>query len=207
MSINELEMKIKQIWYARLYHHEKFTHKSQLLHYYKEKERIAELQHRTGEIGMIELVTIKTNTAQALSELDDSKAEVLRAERILKHIISVDNEIIIADHPLEMYTIQFPPAVIKDFSGQNLQSDYHTLTAEIAEMNTFVAKTSILPEISAGFFQRSINGASGMYGWQINLNIPLWFLPGNNDRAESKIHSEIASYEIRTKHKRTGNDN
>ncbi|MGF1584548.1 MAG: TolC family protein [Bacteroidales bacterium] len=196
MSINELEMKVKQVWYNRLYHNENFIHKSQLLHYHKEKERIAELQHRTGEIGTIELVTIKTNTALAFSELEDSKAEILRTDRLLKHLISADNEIIIPDHPLEMYTIEFSTGLTKDFSGRNLQSGYYALSAELAELNTFMAKTSMLPEISAGFFQRSINGTSGMYGWQINLNIPLWFLPGNNDRAEAMIQSEIASYKL-----------
>lgn len=59
MSINELEMKVKQVWYNRLYHNENFIHKSQLLHYYKEKERIAELQHRTGEIGTIDWLPLK----------------------------------------------------------------------------------------------------------------------------------------------------
>lgn len=100
------------------------------------------------------------------------------------------------DYPLEMYTIEFSPGLIKDFSGRNLQSGYYAISAEMAELNTFIAKTSMLPEISAGFFQRSINGTSGMYGWQINLNIPLWFLPGNNDRAKSRILSEIAWFDM-----------
>jgi heavy metal efflux system protein len=196
MTINELEMKIKQVWYNRLYHNECLSLKNQLLHFYSEKERIAELRQRAGEISMIELITIKTNAAQAASELYDYKAEVLRADRFLKHIISIENDIIIPDQQLEMYTIEFSPAITKDFSGQNLQSGYYALSAEIAELNTFVAKTSILPEISAGYFQRSINGTSGMHGWQLNLNIPLWFLPGNNDRSKSRILSEIAWFDM-----------
>jgi heavy metal efflux system protein len=196
MSINELEMKIKQVWYNRLFHNESLTLKTRLLNYHTEKERIAELQNRAGEIGMIELVSIKTDAAEAATELYDSKAEMLKADRFLKHILSVEDDLIIPDQQLEMYTIEFSPSVIKDFSGENLQSGYFALSAEIAELNALVANTGMLPEISAGYFRRSINGTSGMHGWQLNLKIPLFFLPGANDRIESRILSEIAFYEM-----------
>jgi heavy metal efflux system protein len=201
LTFNQLEMQVKQTWYRWQFLNELYNHKYQLLLFQIENERIAELQNKEGEIGMVELINIRINTAGAERELHDISSEMDKEIRNLKYLISYSDEIQIRASPLAMYTIDFRSDGTKDFSGDNLHSGYFGLQAEIAELNIMLGRSKRLPEISAGYFQRSIGGLTGFRGWQVSLGIPLWFLPGNNEVVKSRILSEIATHEFENKKK------
>ncbi len=198
MTQNELEMKVKQYWYRWLYLYEKQKQMDRHLFYFREKQRIAELQYKAGETELIELLNIRTTTAKAETDLSKIKSGIEMIANNLRQLISWDNDILLPDINLEMYLIDFS-STEKNFSGDNMHTEYYRLLSEIAGLNKSLARTRLFPEISAGVFNRSIEGLNGFTGWQISLGIPLWSLPFRNEIRQSRILEDISHYEMESK--------
>lgn len=198
MTQNELEMKVKQYWYTWLYLYEKQKQMDRHLFYFREKQRIAELQYKAGETELIELLNIRTTTAKAEKDLSKIKSGIEMIANNLRQLISWDNEILLPDINLEMYLIDFS-STEKNFSGDNMHTEYYRLLSEIAGLNKSLARTRLFPEISAGVFNRSIGGLNGFTGWQISLGISLWSLPFRNEIRQSRILEDISHYELESK--------
>jgi hypothetical protein len=196
ITLNQMEMHVKQAWYKWQYLNELYNHKYQLTLFHTENERLAGRLHEAGEAGIIDLINGRIGMAGAERELQEVRSEMDRTIRYLKYLIAYSGEIHVPARTLAMYTIDFRSDRAKDFSGDNLQTGYFGLQVEISELNIMLERSKMLPEISAGYFQRSIGGLTGFRGWQVSLGIPLWFLPGNNGVAKSRILLEIADKEL-----------
>lgn len=198
MTQNELEMKVKQYWYTWLYLYEQQKQMNRQLFYFREKQRIAKLQYKAGETDIVDLLNIRTTTAKAETDLTKLKTGIEKVANNLRQLISWDNEILLPDINLEMYLIDFP-STGKNFSGDNMHTEYYRLLTEIAGLNKFLTRARLFPEISAGVFNRSIGGLNGFTGWQISLGIPLWSLPVRNEIRQSRILEDISNYEMESK--------
>lgn len=185
---NELVYQVKQVYVQLLY----IKQQQQLLQeqdsLFNAFTRSAALRYRTGESPMLEKVAAEGRLNEVRNQLKQNEAN----EKIYTaHLQSLLGDAL----PLSVTETGLPaglPAVATDSAGihNNPYLQYLQQQVTIAERQKKVFSNSLLPDITLGYFNQTLNGtplnAGGVplatgsnrfQGFQVGLALPVWWGP------------------------------
>jgi cobalt-zinc-cadmium resistance protein CzcA len=186
----ELTAQVKSAYYFWIYLHNRLEILNEQKDLYSDLIRISELHYKLGATNLLEKTMANARQAQVDIEYNMLLDDLIIAQNKLKQLIVTDEEIIPASPELELYMIS-KPSPDSDYKGKLLLSSLEK-NSEVKQAQLGTERSAFFPEISAGYFYQDIGAYKGLYGWQLGVAFPLWFLPGNSEIKKAKAEREIA---------------
>lgn len=119
---------------------------------------------------------------------------MLASNKLHQTLYSTDNYVPI-DSSLELYAIEIlnsGPNKFNPTSGLELCDE----TVALGRKKLLVEQSKLFPEITAGYFNHSINDDKGFQGFKVGVAIPLWYFPQKARINQAKIEQEITKNSI-----------
>jgi len=186
----ELTAQVKSAYYFWIYLHNRLKILNEQKILYSDLIRISELHYNLGATNLLEKTMAAARQAQVEIEYNMLQDDLIIAQNKLKQLIVTEEEIIPSNLKLELYMIS-KPSPDSEYKGELLLSSFEK-NIEVKQAQYGLEKSGFFPEISAGYFYQDIEAFKGLYGWQIGLAFPLWFLPRNSEIKQAKINRDIA---------------
>ncbi len=146
----------------------------QLDSFYHRFYRAALLRYQTGETNKLETKTAKARQMEIHLEKEKSQSEI----QIYLHQME---ELLNAGQPISILKETNPKAILNVSAGdtsllrQSSLLQYYNQKITVAQNQTALEKTQLLPSLEGQFAMQQVNGQSGYYSFQIGVGIPLWF--------------------------------
>lgn len=185
---NELVYQVKQVYVQLLYLQEVralIVHQDSL---FTSFARSADLRYKTGESRMLEKTAAEGRLNEVRNSLRQNEADLKIYTARLQALLGSTAPVTISEATIPEATMQLSSDSVAVAANPQLQ--YLKQQVNIAEKQTRLLKTSILPDITVGYFNQSFIGtpvnASGsplatnsnrFQGFQIGLALPLWIGP------------------------------
>uniref|UniRef100_UPI004048E6DE CusA/CzcA family heavy metal efflux RND transporter n=1 Tax=Roseivirga sp. TaxID=1964215 RepID=UPI004048E6DE len=211
---NELVQQVKATWYTLWLEKSK---RDLLLHQdsiYQRFVRAATLRYETGESNLLEKATAESQVAGIKVMLEQNKSDIEIYQTLLKTLLNVEEKIDIAVNSLEAREVTnlFETADI----GNNPTLAWFRQQVEVAEREKSVEKSRLMPDLTIGYFNQSLNGpnedidgnpvifnsSDRFTGFQVGVAIPIF---GAKSQASAIKASELKRQENEARLKATSN--
>lgn len=184
---------VKSAYYFWVYTYNRLSILQQQQQIFSDIARIAGLQYKNGEIDLLEKTTLLAEVAHVETQLNMLYDELDIACNKLKQLIVKEGDILPLITELTMYKIN-KSSDTSQYSTSILANYYRNLY----EINSIAVKSksaAFFPEISMGVINQHIEPHSGLWGWQLGLSFPLWFVSKGAELKQAKLEKEMAENE------------
>ena len=180
--------------YFRILYYKSILHLSQKLDsLYKNFYEIAKTRYKTGETSNLEMLTAQNKVSEIKLRLNEINTTLSGAYLQLQKVLNLNVKISIADSVL--YEL--------DVSMSNDSSAIHNTpyisfseqSVNAAKIDYSLEKSRSLPDFSVAYFHQPVKNNGAYYGYQIGMNVPLWYRPQKNKIKAAKIDMNIAENE------------
>ncbi|MFC2107004.1 CusA/CzcA family heavy metal efflux RND transporter [Bacteroidota bacterium] len=172
--------------------------------YYKERVKILKKQdslftiflssvnrrYQEGESGIIPKLTSENRQKQIKMELLKVGREFANSIADLQLLLDVNMKIF----PVEKEYFRLPKPEINSNISPLL--DYYKQQVAVNKASKGTESMRMLPDISIGYFNQSIDRANGFQGMQFGINIPLWFWSSSGKIQAAKLESIVSEHEF-----------
>jgi len=190
-----LQKQVSQTYYQYQYLRQRFNLYRQLDSLYQNIALMSERKQAFGETGKLESITNRAR-AQEISVLAAQAAlEMNNSSRQLAGYLQINDAFTIAHENLEKV------AVIDTIVTSSLPAMQYIKSLQnysIAQWQ--VEKNQFLPGLYFQYFLQDVNGQSGFMGYQLGLNIPLWFPSTQGKIQAAKIKAESMGAKVQNLH-------
>ncbi len=164
---------------------------------YKDFLSAAESRFASGDINGLEMIMAETKAASIMNVYQGIHTDLLMSENDLKILMNSSDDL----SPSEKEMIRLEINVGDSVSLAN--NPYISYIRQYSEMQSAVVKnesSQYLPDFSIGYFNQSIDHATGFDGVQLGMSFPLWFWSRSGkvkaaqiarDKAENHLDAEI----------------
>lgn len=204
VSKNELTFEIRQLYTQNTYWH---SYKKLLLKQDSILQQFAKatgLSHRAGEGSLLEKTKVETRLNEIRSKQSQVDAELAAIARRLQFLVGSQVPVRFTSDEL------IPLKIIPVGDTAALKNNPHALYLEqqvaIAEQERKLAVNTSLPELKVGYFNQTLYGSllsenstqlagrsDRFQGFQVGLNIPLWFGPDISKTKAAAINRDVKS--------------
>ncbi len=199
----EITTQVKQIYWQLVYLQSKYR----LLRYqdslYTGFFRAAELRAKTGETNQLEMITARSQSLEARNQLNMAQSDINIYLNKLNTLLNSRLNYSVEDSILHrIHYLPFSDSSVLTF---NPSVDYFNQQVEVANFEKRVERSRLLPDISIGYFSQTMQGvqevdgiprvfgASDRFvGYQVGVEIPLWFLPYTSKVKTAKLKEKQA---------------
>jgi cobalt-zinc-cadmium resistance protein CzcA len=182
-----LKRQIKSGYYQYLYALEKEQIHKALDSLYKNFSNTAQRRFELGETNYLEKITAKSKQRQVNLNLIEAKEDVSIAYNKLMSLVQSEDSLVISIQPLQKMNIE----IINLEDSPELS--FYSNAISVAERARKLEKQKLLPDVTLNYFQGSNSGINqNLYGYQIGLKIPLFFMGKSSKIKASKISENIA---------------
>jgi cobalt-zinc-cadmium resistance protein CzcA len=182
----QIVIRVKKAYYDCVYKVNRYNLLKKQLELFEGFSEKMTLHHELGNISLLEKTMAEAEYADVQSNVDQAYNDVLLANNLLSQEAYITTEIEPVEQELYMYMVD------KSNSATNIYSDYYTSRINLSQAKIKVEQAIFFPEIFAGYFNQSINKNGGFSGWQVGINVPLWFFNQNYKCTEAKTQKLIA---------------
>ncbi len=181
---NELVQQVKSIWYTLWLEKSKQDLLLKRDSIYQRFVRAANLRYETGETSLLEKATAESQVAEinVLLQQNQSDIEIYRTQ--LQTLLNSESQIDISVNRLEVRKVLLEAQSIED----NPTLAWFRQQIEVAEKEKSVEKSKMLPDLTLGYFNQSLNGpnqdldgrpivftpSDRFTGFQVGIAIPLF---------------------------------
>jgi cobalt-zinc-cadmium resistance protein CzcA len=157
---------------------------------YTEFRQATDIMYEAGDIKYLNKVTAETRAARVEIELERVKMEMDAVKIQLRQLLNIDRQIELL--PEKTYVLPLP--VLPDSSKVEVMPVLQKYKQQVEVMNALIKtqKHRLFPDLKAGYFTQSLDEAQGFSGWQVGINIPLWFWSYQGEIKSARIRKEQA---------------
>jgi heavy metal efflux system protein len=151
--------------------------------------------YKNNDTGNFEKILAQSQLAELISQSDEAYNNYLISKNNLSREAYLNSDFDLFDEQLELYEI----AISTDTSQVdqfNLLSDYYRKHCSLANASLKLENSKFYPEITAGYFNQSIDKGKRFTGFQVGLVAPLWFIPQMTKRKNAIIKKQTAQNEF-----------
>ena len=189
-SIKEkaLNRQITASYYEYLYSVEKEQVYIKLDSLYGNFSKVAQRRFELGETNYLEKITAKSKQRQVNLNLIKAKEEVSMAYHKLTSLVQSKDTLMVLAKPLN----KIPVELIN--LNESPELSYYSNSISLAKTQRKLEKQQLLPDITLNYFQGSNSGINtNLYGYQIGLKIPLFFMGKSSKIKATRIAENIAT--------------
>ena len=187
--------RIKAAYYDCIYEMNRIKLLDSQREIYSELAKKIDTLFKISDSRQLEKITAESKLAELISQSDEAYNDYLISKNSLIREAYLRSDFELSDVELEMYEIEFPVDTSQKIQ-LNLLSDYYNQHCMLAKASLKLENSKYYPEITAGYFNQSINGSKRFAGFQIGLIAPLWFFTQTSKRDEAIVKKQIAENEL-----------
>ena len=180
----ELDKRVKALYYYWLYHYNSMNLTAREFAFYSRLVDIAKSQYKRGETGLLEKSLVETRFAAVQNKLRESERLYQETGSYLQQVLQVNYVLV----PHDSLLARLPESNYNDLGKDALINRYYD--------------DLFFPDLSAHYFNQTIERATGFSGFQVGLSFPLWFLPQGGRIEQARLKSEIARNEMQLQYQR-----
>ena len=193
IAVRQLTAEVKSAYLFWQYQNAVTKLKAEEAGFYKKLTDIANLRYKTGDISLLQMATATSKVSEINSNYLNSLDDLALAELKFQQLLSSTQNLVPQIDDFELYEIIRQE---KSTLNGDLVISYYSTKYDIAKTHEALTKSLYFPEISAGFFTQEIYHEKGLYGWQINVAVPLWINSQQAKISQSHIETKIALNEM-----------
>lgn len=161
---------------------------------YKNFTRAANSRYANGETGYLEKVSAEATYQQIVLLKKQAMADILIYEQQLQKWLFTN----ISVEPATYRLTKLPEPILSDTISaiRNPILSYFQQNVHVASANLALTRSRALPEFSVGVSKLGIGNSTKYFGFNVGVNIPLWFRPyqGRNEAANLAVEMAEADY-------------
>ncbi|WP_374226295.1 TolC family protein [Flavobacterium davisii] len=193
MTEYELEKAVTLAFYQYLYGIATQKLNTDLNDIYTNFLKNAELRHKTGETGNIEVISAKAK----IKEIETQKKQIIHDlsiyQKQLQFFLQTEETII----PDILTPLEYKLTATDKTKVENLVTDYYKQQISVNQKETSIYKALRIPKLGIGYFFQTIQLQSPFQGFTVGLQIPLFGNVNNSKIKASEINavqSELLLY-------------
>jgi heavy metal efflux system protein len=181
---------VKLAYYQLMYGVEKFSLLSYQDSIYKNFVDIAELKYKTGETSYLEKLSSQSKYQEVQILKKQVVADIKIYKQELQKLLNIHQPITITDSKLQklILVINTDTSAIKE----NPVLAYYNQKIAVANSSVLLEKSKLLPDLSIGYFNQSLDMVKGFQGIQFGLGIPIFFWAQQGKIQAAKLQTQIA---------------
>ena len=161
---------------------------------YKNFTNAANSRYTNGETGYLEKVTADATYQQIVLLRKQAQADIIIYEQELQKWLFTNTPV----EPTVNRIEKLPTPILSDTLpvSQNPILNYYQQNVNVAAANLALTRSRGLPDFSVGLSKMAIGNSQQYLGYNVGINIPLWFKPyqGRNEAAKMAIKIAEADY-------------
>ncbi|MFW5761830.1 MAG: efflux RND transporter permease subunit, partial [Cyclobacteriaceae bacterium] len=184
-SIFSLKKQVSQAYYNYLYQRERLQLYRQLDSLYGNVVEISRRKLALGQTGKLENITNQTRWQEIQVQKEQVGFDLESSYQQLASLLQTEEQFAIAETPLQPIQVPADTALLNlpDMRYSRQLQDY-----SLAQWQ--VEKNQLLPGLYMQYFLQEVNSQTGFFGYQLGLNIPLWFPPQQGRVQAARIQAE-----------------
>lgn len=160
---------------------------------YKDFTRAVQLRYQTGEIPLLTQSVAETQALAIESKMVANLMAQNEYEQALKGLLGINGSYVPSQTLLRLQPPVLP-SEINESSAPSLallQTKSNLMDAALnAERNKY------FPAFNVGYFNQTIDEATGFDGWQVGVSVPLWFWPQQAQVQVAKLQQQQVAAEL-----------
>ncbi|MGB0430767.1 MAG: efflux RND transporter permease subunit, partial [Bacteroidia bacterium] len=149
-----------------------------------ELNRIANLQHKMGEISELDHGLIELQLARISILINQYQLQKNQKAAKVKELAFLPR-----DAQLDSSGFSHPEFIIADHLGQSFLTRAQALERD-AQLQVKTQKSLYAPDLTLGYFNQSLERQNGFNGYYIGINAPIWWWGNQNKVAQAKLKFE-----------------
>lgn len=147
------------------------------------------LKYETGEINLLAETIAETNAMKIQQELNERELDYAKAEHELMLLLKDGGTYV----PAEKFPLKLPlPPVAGDSVSENIpQLVVFKDKAMLMDAAIKTESMKHLPGFSVGYFNQTIDKATGFSGWRVGMSVPVWFWSQSGKVQAARIQRDI----------------
>ena len=191
---NEIARSVSAAYYQALY----YDQLQQLAQYqdsvYQKFVSAATLRYKTGESANLELLAAKNKYKELQIRKKEVESEAALARKEVQKLLNDDYEVF----PSQDAQKKLTPFGDKDTSSliNNSLLNYYRQKVEVADEKSSLEKHRFLPDLSLGYFSRSLDGVGGFHGVKFGVSLPIFFWTQQGKVQAADLETRIAEEDL-----------
>jgi cobalt-zinc-cadmium resistance protein CzcA len=183
----DLNRMVSQAYYQMVYQKNKISFLNQLDSIYLEMAQASRRRFETGETNLLEKLSAEARQKELNYQLEQASADLVSAEIRFNGLLQAGNRYTSTEESLQKV---IPEDRLELETHPGIQ--YFNSLQEFNQAQLAVSRNKMLPGIYGQYFRQTVNGESGFMGYQLGLNLPIWFIPQTSRIQAAKIEKDIA---------------
>jgi cobalt-zinc-cadmium resistance protein CzcA len=160
---------------------------------YEEAVKIADLKYQSGESNLLSKVMMESEYEELRLMLKQAQADRVQAQQNLMKMLHSDITYDAEQDSLFKIQIDFNLDSLFTYYEHSALLEYLNNGIMVSQQHIKVQKSTISPSLGFGYFNQSLDKATGFDGWELSLSVPLWFRPNSGQIQSAKIQHEMYS--------------
>ena len=193
ISQNDVVASVRDAYFSILYYKSNLALVQKLDSLYKNFFEIANIRRNTGETSNLEMLTAQNKISEIKLRMNENNTNLAGAFLQLQKILNLNGKISVQDSALYELNI-----TITNDSTTIYKSPYIALSGQLVNTSKTeysLEKSRVLPDFSLGYIHEPVKNNGTYYGYQIGMNIPIWYKPQKNRIKAAQIDINIAQNE------------
>jgi cobalt-zinc-cadmium resistance protein CzcA len=194
---NDVIASVRDAYFRILYFKSNLQLAQKLDSLYKNFFERAKARYKTGETSNLEMLTAQNKVSEIKLRMNEINTSLSGAYLQLQKVLNLNNNLSIADSALYELNVSMnnDSSVIRNspyisFSEQSVNA---------SKIDYSLEKSRSLPDFSLAYIHQPVKNNGAFYGYQIGMNVPLWYKPQKNKIKAAKIDMSIAENEYQNK--------
>ena len=214
---NELKYQVKQVCYQLLYYQHKASLLKQQDSIYRNFVNACEIRFKTGESNLLEKSTAMSQLSETTNMIQQNEADIQITTSRLQLLLNTKASINIQQ--FNNINIAYTPTEDSNRLNQNPMFAYFQKSILVSNAFTKTEKNKLLPELSIGYFNQSLQGYQNVNGKEkyfdvydrfqginIGIAVPIWMRAMNANIDAAKINEQIANQNLAYYQEQWNND-
>ncbi|HXH19158.1 MAG TPA: efflux RND transporter permease subunit, partial [Chitinophagales bacterium] len=191
ITLAELQRKVRIAYMQLAYGYSKLHLFSALENIYSRFSMAADKRYEAGETNMLEKTAAQSRFQEIALIKQQAQADLKIYEQELRQWLNTTDSIRIADTILFRMNFQTDASFLQN----NPLLAFYRQSVTVSEQRQKVEKSDMLPELSAGYFNKQIEGTPGFQGFSVGIAVPLAFWSQQGKIQAAKMDVRIAQTE------------
>lgn len=190
LTKSELIKNVTTAYYQLLYGEQKLKLYEQLDSVFKNFSDVADKKFQAGETAELEKLTAQSQWQEVKLKLQEAQSDVTAFQIVLQQWMNTTQPIVLPQQNLQAIVPAFALDTSQLYNSPLLQ--YQKQQVNVAKAQLRLDKSKVLPSLSAGYFNQSIDRITGFQGFLIGAQIPLFKSGVTNTVKASQLGIKIS---------------
>lgn len=160
---------------------------------YRDFTRAVQLRYQTGEVPLLTQSVAETQALTIENKMYTNLMAQNEHEQTLKSLLGISGSYVPGQQMLKL-PAPVLPAELTEISTPSLA--YLQTKSNLMDAALSVERNKYFPAFNVGYFNQTLDEATGFDGWQVGVSVPLWFWPQQAQVQVAKLQRQQVTAEL-----------